>query len=150
MKKFLYIILLGFIFLIPGKASAQCNDELLNVCYPSLGEFKYLKSWPVKIKKNKKKGAPPSVLRFNVVLNGGYKYILTACDAEEYEGKVVISLYSGNALVGSSYDAKTNKDYKKFIFDCKKSGVYYVSFYFIDGEEGCAIGVLGQQEMNRK
>jgi len=150
MKNLLIIIIIGLLYLIPKTGSAQCNDELLNVCYPTIGDYKYLKSWPIKIKKNKKRGAPPTVLRFNVVLNGGYRYIFGVCNAEEYEGKAVVSLYSGNSLVGSSLDPRTNKDFGKFVFDCQKSGVYYVSFYFIDGEEGCAVGILGQQDLSRK
>ncbi|MEI7596440.1 MAG: hypothetical protein WCK02_11880 [Bacteroidota bacterium] len=142
MKKLIFI-LVAFIG-IQGISMAQCSDELLGVCYPAIGNYKFLKSYPIKMKKSKK-GQPPGVAQNSIVLNAGVTYRVTPCNASEYEGKLVVSLYSGDAMVSSSYDPKSKTHYPGFEFQCRKSGVYYLSFYFDEGLEGCGMVLLSQK-----
>ena len=142
MKKIFLLLLVLFGLNVVSKA--QCSDELLGVCYPNIGNYKFLKSYPIKMKKSKK-GDPPSVAQNSLVLNAGVTYRIAACNASEYKGKIIVALYSGSAMISSNYDPKTKTFYPGFEFACKKSGVYYFSFYFEDGLEGCGIVLLAQK-----
>lgn len=142
MKKIYAILLLVIGFSLSSKA--QCSDELLGVCYPNIGDYKFLKSYPIKMKKSKK-GDPPSVAQNSLVLNAGVTYRIAVCNASEYKGKLIVSLYSGSAMISSSYDPRTKNFYPGFEFQCRKSGVYYFSFYFDEGAEGCGMVLLAQK-----
>lgn len=147
MKKIVFIASLIFSISIAGNAFAQCSDELIEVCYPLLGDFKYIKSYPIKFKKSKK-GTPPLSGKNVLVLNGGTKYKIVACNAEEMEGKLIMQLFqsSSSTLVGSTYDPTTKKHYNGIEFSCKMSGVYYLSYYFDEGKEGCSVILLSEQK----
>ena len=145
MKKIFYLFAITFCVVLSNQVFSQCdNEELLDVCYPKIGDYKYVKNYPIQLKKTRK-GEPPVVIKRAVVLNGGVKYKIVACNNNEYDGKVVISLYSGDALIGTTYDYNKNKEYSFIEYDCKKSGVYYLSFYFREGREGCALCILAQK-----
>lgn len=123
---------------------AQCNDELLGICYPTIGNYKFLKSYPVKMKKSKK-GEPPMTGQNSIVLNSGVTYRFSACNASDYDGKIVVTLFSGSSMVSSNYNATSGTFYPGFDFQCKKSGVYYISFYFDGGKEGCSMILMSQK-----
>lgn len=133
------IIILGFTKL----TNAQCNDELTGKCMPDIGNFKFLKSFPIRLKETKK-GAPLETVKFNVTLNQGVTYKIVACNASEFPGKSVISLNQGMKMLGTTYDATTKKHYPGIIYQCTASGIYSLSFYFEDGLEGCAVGIISQ------
>lgn len=144
MKKIFFIISLAIGLFSTGQVLAQCGDELLDICYPKIGDYKYIKSYPIRLKKSRK-GEPPIIAKYAVVLNGGVKYKIVGCNATDFDGKIVITLYNGDTMIGSTYDYNIGKEYPGIEFECKKSGVYYLSFYFRDGKEGCAICILAQK-----
>lgn len=144
MRKLKYIFLFFALIIINSNIFAQCNDELLNKCTPSIGEFKFLKGFPVRLNATKK-GEAVEQVKYPVTLSSGVTYKIVACEAAEFEGKVIISLFMGMQLVGTSYDPNTKKHLAGILFPCNRSGVYNLSFYFEDGKEGCAMGVLSQQ-----
>ena len=141
-----------FFFLAIGLSNAaysQCGEEMIEYCYPKLGDFKYLNNFPVKLKKSKKND-PPAVMKHSLVLNSGTKYRFAIYNATEYDGKLVVNIYSSSTLVGTSYDYNTGKYYDVIDFDCKKPGIYYITFYFDGGKEGCSMCVMGQKEWKAK
>ena len=144
-KKIYILLFFIIIFGVPSEAYSQCGQELLELCYPKLGDFKYVNSFPVRIKKSKR-GEPPSVMKQSMVLNSGTKYRFVIYNAEEFEGNLIVNIYNSSNLVGTSYDFSSGKSYESIDFDCKKPGIYYITFYFEDGKDGCSICVMGQRE----
>lgn len=150
MKFLLKVIVVFFIVLgFSNAAHAQCGEEMIEFCYPKLGEFKYINNFPIKQKKAKR-GDPPAVMKHSLVLNSGTKYRFAIYNATEYDGKLVVNIYSSSTLVGTSYDYATGKYYDVIEFDCKKPGIYYICFYFDGGKEGCSMCVMGNKEWKGK
>ncbi len=144
MKK-IFILLATFILIFALKNGfSQCNDNLLNVCMPNIGPNKFLKSYPVRLQASKQ-GAPMEQVKYNITLNSGVTYKILACNASEFPGKVIINLNQGMRLIATTYDEATKKHYPSLTYQCKMSGLYSLTFYFEDGKEGCAVGILSQQ-----
>ncbi len=145
MKRILITISLIFVItlFVNEKAYSQCNDDLLGTCMPSIGNYKFLKHFPVRLKKSKS-GAPIERVKYKITLSKGNTYKIVACNAKEFPGKVVMNLYQGMRLVATSYDAATKKHYPGMTYTCQMSGIYNLTFNFEDGEEGCAVGIISQ------
>lgn len=141
MKKVLLIVsLLIVVALAPKSVYSQCNDKLVDKCYPTLGDYTYLKDFKFKLKSGSE-GTKPTA-KFQLILSKNTKYRLTACNAEEFPGKVIFQLFDQNGLLASSYNPQTKKHYETVEFLCKKSGLYYLAYTFEDAQEGCAIGMI--------
>jgi hypothetical protein len=136
-----YIIIIAVLIAGINLVSAQCNEELLNVCAMDNGGATYIKDFKVKLKKGKK-NQPAPVAKYQVALSKNTNYRFNACNANEFPGEAVIQLYDFDQMIGSTYNMSTGKNYKGFDFYCKKSGVYNVFISFKEGEEGCAVGIL--------
>jgi len=137
------IFLLGLLSVKTVKA--QCDDRLIEVCYPEIKDFKFIKHYPVKFKKSKKDA--PLTGKNVVVLNQGVKYRFVVCNASDYSSQLVLQLHqsSNNAMMSTTYDASSNKVYNDFEFVCKSSGVYYLIYFFQDGKEGCAVILMAEK-----
>ena len=85
---------------------------------------------------------PKPTAKFQLILSKNTKYLLTACNAEEYPGKVIYQLFDASGLLASSYNPQTKKHYESLEFVCKKTGLYYIAYTFEDYEKGCAIGMI--------
>ena len=121
--------------------SAQCNEQLVNKCYPTIDGFTYLKDFKFRLKEGSEANQRPTA-KFQLILSKDTKYLLSACNAEEYEGKVIYQLFDASGLLASSFNPQTKKHYESVEFVCKKSGLYYLSFTFEDNKKGCAIGMV--------
>ena len=139
MKKFIVITLL--ITWFATDVNAQCNEQLVNKCYPTMSGFTYLKDFKFRLKE-KSEATPKPRAKFQLILSKNTKYLLTACNAEEFPGKVIYQLFDASGLLASSYNPQTKKHYKSIEFVCKKSGLYYIAYTFEDYEKGCAIGMI--------
>lgn len=144
-----YLIAIIAIVIISGftkNVVAQCDDQLIEVCYPEIGDFKFLKHYPVRFKKSKKEA--PLTGKNVLVLNQDTKYKIVVCNASDYDGQLVFQLYqsSTNSLVGTTYDPGTKKGLKGFEFICRASGIYYLTYYFLDGKEGCAVIMTSEKQ----
>lgn len=131
---------LTFTFLVSSASFGQCNDQLLDMGLESIEKFTYLKDFKVRLKKSKK--SKPAVAQYTVVLSKGTKYRFSTANASEFEGKLIFDLFDDSGLVLSSYDKTSSKSYSVVDFTCKKTGRYYIAFYFTQGQQGCGIGVL--------
>ncbi len=139
MKK-VFLLLVFFTIIIAG-TNAQCGDALIDICHEHLGDTRFLRSFPVQLDEQSSGGSLP-VQRYNMVLNAGTTYRIFACNAEEYPGKVIISLYFQDRLVGTTYLVDQRRHLPFIQFNCNTSGVYNIDFYFEDGKEGCAMGMV--------
>lgn len=133
---------IGVIFI--SSLSAQCNEQLVNKCYPTIDGYTYLKDFKFRLQEATEENPKPRA-KFQLILSKDTKYLLTACDAEEYEGKVIYQLFDASGLLASSYNPQTKKHYESVEFVCKKSGLYYLAYTFEDNKKGCAIGMVAFQ-----
>ena len=131
MKRLILITLISGWFV--GGSFAQCNETLVNKCYPTMSGFTYLKDFKFRLKE-KSDATPKPKAKFQLILSKNTKYKLTACNAEEYPGKVIYQLFDASGLLASSYNPQTKKHYESIEFVCKKSGLYYIAYTFEDGE----------------
>jgi hypothetical protein len=138
---------LVIIAFISKKTKAQCNDQLLSKSVVLLGEYTYLKDFRTKLKKARKNDPIPTA-KYSVVLSKGTSYRIVTNNATEFPGKIILELYSQQGPIASNFDKDTNKFYETLDFTCKKSGLYYVVLSFLDGEEGCGLGLLGFDNKN--
>lgn len=142
MKKIIVIIfaiLFGFQI---NHVFAQ-SDELVNVCALGIGNATYLKDYKVKMSGS---SVSPPVTKFNVIMNKGTMYKLTACNAEGYAGKAVIQLGEKNKVLGTNL--KADGTFVKAVgFQCQKTGMYSISVSFKDGKEGAAVVILSYINM---
>ncbi|MFW5793385.1 MAG: hypothetical protein ACOCWC_03805 [Bacteroidota bacterium] len=140
------IIIFFFGFLsISQFASGQCGDALLDICHGKLGDTRFLKSFPVELEEKKSDGSLP-ITRYNMVFNSGNTYKIFACNASEFTGKVIISLYHQDRLMGTTYLVEQKRHLPHIQFNCGMSGVYHIDFYFEDGKKGCAVGVVSSMK----
>ena len=71
------------------------------------------------------------------------KYKFTQCNAENSKGQLILVIKDdANKVVTSSYDQKTGKIYPTIEFICNKSGIYQLSYDFVDGQQGSGVGVV--------
>lgn len=84
---------------------------------------------------------PPPSAQNRVICNKGTIYKFSVCNADGYEGKLIIEILDGtNKLVsnlkpdGSLGDACG--------FSCMKTGSYSINAFFLDGKEGAAVCVM--------
>jgi hypothetical protein len=129
------------LFVCSQNAFAQCGDALLDICHSKLGDTRFLKSFPVQLEPQKPGSSLPN-MRFNMVFNSGTTYKIFACNASELPGKVIISLYHQDRLMGTTYLVDQKRHLPHIQFNCGMSGVYHIDFYFEDGNQGCAMGIV--------
>ena len=141
MKNLFATLLCLFIF---GGLSAQCNEQLVNKCYPTIDGYTYLKDFKFKLKAASEANPRPTA-KFQLILSKDTKYFLTACNSGEYGEKVIFQLFDASGLLASSYNPQTKKHYESVEFVCKKSGLYYLAYTFEDNTQGCAIGMVAFQ-----
>jgi hypothetical protein len=136
------IITLIFLFVLGFIAFGQNTDPLTSKCAVNAGpDAKYLKDFRIQLGKT----TPESELRYkaNMSLWKSTKYRFTLCNEESSKGQLILNIKDEtNKLVLSSFDKKTGKAYSAVDFECQKSGIYQISFDFIDGEQGSAVGVV--------
>ncbi|MDA3891329.1 MAG: hypothetical protein PF517_06640 [Salinivirgaceae bacterium] len=142
MKKILIAIFALVLGLQTNQLFAQ-SDELVNVCALGIGNATYLKDYKVKLSASSV--SPPSA-KFNVILNKGTMYKITACNAEGYAGEAVIELKENATTLGSNL--RTDGTFVKAVgFQCQKTGMYSINVLFKDGKEGAAVVILSYINM---
>jgi hypothetical protein len=136
-------IITAFI-LLTGSPLANCqnSDPLISNCALSAGSnAKYLKDFRIQLGK----GSGNGELRYkaNISLWKNTKYRFTMCNAEDSQGKLILSITDeASKTVISSYDPKTGKIYPFVDFICNKSGVYQLNFDFNNNMQGSGVGVV--------
>jgi len=140
MKRFFLTIAL--LPLIAFALSGQTSDSFVSSCVMNVGtNTKYLKDFRVELGKTSEQNE----LRYktNISLWKNTKYRFTVCSAEGSEGELYLSLKDdSNRIVLTSHDKQTGRTFAFIDFVCNKSGVYQLSFDFIDGQQGSGVGVI--------
>ena len=122
-------------------SQAQCNAKLVDIAVSQNRGATYMKDFRVKLPAAQP-GKKQPIARFKIMLNAGSHYRFNVAKAKEFPGEPVIQLYEGKRLLGTSYLASKNKDFKMFDFLCTKTTTYEIVITFRDGKAGCAVGIL--------
>ncbi len=137
MKRVLIIIFAIIFGFQVNKTFAQ-SDELVNVCALGIGNATYLKDYKVKLSAS---SVTPPTAKFNVIMNKGTMYKLSACNAEGYAGEAIIQLKENVKMLGTNI--RSDGTFVKAIgFQCQKTGMYSINILFKDGKEGAAVVIL--------
>jgi hypothetical protein len=140
MKKI--IISIVFLFTFSILSFGQVTDPLISSCATNAGpDAKYLKDFRVQLGK----ASSPTDLRFkaNMSLWKNTKYRFTMCNADNSPGQLFLTIKDeSNKQILSSFDKKTGKTYSFVDFECQKSGIYQISYDFVDGQQGSGVGVV--------
>ena len=143
-KKLLYTTLFTTLSLLfcNTQSIAQCNDTLIKkAIYESGSDAVFLKEYKVKFKKGKA-NRPAKVAKYSAFLKDSTTYRFNVVNAKEFDGKVILQLFRKGKLTGSTYNFKTLSYNNSFDFYCDKTDTYQVYMSFIEGEAGCAAGIL--------
>jgi len=141
MKKYIFLFSLFVGLFTIQNVYSQCGT-LLDVCHGKLDNARFLKSWPIQLPQQGRGETLPQV-SFKMPLTSGTTYKIFACNAEELPGKVIISIRNHNDdLVITSYLVEQKRHLPMIMFPVGMSGIYTFSFYFEEGKEGCAVGVV--------
>ena len=141
MKRIIIPLILALLFVFSGvNVNAQCRQQFVYNCAKKNDGAIYLRDFNVKFKKQKKTEQSPAVHRFSVVLNKGTRYRFNICSPEEAEGTPVLTLKDGKKKLVSTFTS--GKHYKTIDFECNKSAIYYVTISMMEGDKGCAVGIL--------
>jgi hypothetical protein len=127
------------IFLLPViEVSAQCNaSSLSQECVTKVQDgFTFLKSFIV----DGLNGTREKV-EYSYVFSKDTQYFLNVCpSANESEG-IIVSLYDSNRKLTTS-NVSNGKMFPGLIFECKSTGIYYISYTFKDSKNSCGGSVL--------
>jgi len=136
------IITLAFLLTISFLSFGQVTDPLISSCAINAGpNAKYLKDFRIQLGK----AAVQTELRYksNMSLWKNTKYRFTMCNAENSKGQLILSIKDdANKQILSSFDKKTGKIFSYVDFECQKSGIYQISYDFINGQQGSGVGVV--------
>ena len=140
MKKFIFTF--SFLLTVCMVSFGQSTDPLVSTCVINAGtDAKYLKDFRIQLGKT----ATQEDLRYkaNMSLWKNTKYRFSMCNAENSKGQLILTIKdSDKKLILSSYDKKTGKPYPYVDFTCNKSGIYELSYDFINGQQGLGVGVV--------
>lgn len=142
MRKALFklsFISIFFVF-ISQKTTAQCdNSQLSENCISALDtSFHFLKTYSLNAA-----DAENLILEHSYVLTRGTDYFIKLCTVNG-ESDIQLDIYNSKRVrVGGTSD--TNEDPSVIEYDCKVTGIYYMSFTFKDGGNNCGTAVLSFQ-----
>jgi len=137
----LFFVCSGFYSFKKGDCS---NSEMSSAAVDQLKKFTLIQEFPFYMKKKKKDGETEYKKQI-VTLNRGVRYKFFAVKNPEYDGQPILSIYNNEKqefLLGSTYNPTFKRFYNELEFECKTTGNYCMSFSFLDGMEGCALGVF--------
>lgn len=146
MKYKTIVIKLVLLLIIPimGFKKDKCNsDALYEKVLSKLKKYSVLKDYRIYCKKKKKLTAEDYEY-FTIPLNRGVTYKFYALNNTDMEGKLVINLYTSPTkeyMFATSLSQGTRVVHESIEFQCSNTGNYCIGYYFLDGNEGCAVAV---------
>jgi len=138
--KHISLLYLFFLCLCHSQMSAQCDNTLVEkaVAQSGVGAV-YLRDFRVKFDGPEKGKAIPTA-KYPVLLSKNTTYRFNVCNAEEYNGKVILQLFLKDKLIGSTFDMQTSTDLQRFDFKSEKATTYEVVMSFDQGQAGMCRG----------
>lgn len=143
MKIRLYIqyCLLGFVFILCTSFSnhQQCDpDKLFKKHSAALGDYSFIKSFPLEIEKGEDKA------EYFYIMSRDVNYRIVVCSENSYQNRMIINLYGRDKKpLTSNYDKRTKTYTETLDFICPSTGVYRVEAFFEHHQKGCGLNILG-------
>lgn len=138
------ILIVTLVMAMSFKKEDKCvNETMKKEVSDRLKKYTLIENFPFHLKAKRKKD-PVEYKKQVITLNRGVKYKFYAIRNSEYEGLPVITIYNNEKmefLVASTYNLNMKKFYNEIEFECKTTGNYCLAMSFLDGLEGCALGV---------
>lgn len=136
------VIALALLILCASVSRGQASDPLVSQCVMNAGSnAKYLKDFRVQL--GKSENTTDSRYKANMSLWKNTKYRFSMCNADNSQGKLILTIRDEtNKQILSSYDKTTGKIYPAIDFTCNKSGIYQLCFDFDKGQQGSGVGVV--------
>lgn len=136
------LVILSLILLCSFNKDAS-HAALYKQALGKLNNFNLIKDYKVYMKRKKTKD-PIEYTYFPVTLNSGERYRFYGLDDQALKGRMVITIYNNmqrDFQVATTYNAKTKTKSDAIEFLCHTTGTFCIGFYFLDGEEGCGVGI---------
>jgi len=132
------VLIVGVLCSFNLKAQTCGTDAFLDNCAPLLGDFTFIKTFPVNVKIEGEKK------EVSYVFSKGSTYRIVICD-EAIKGKEMkVKLFDRNKkLIASNYLSSSRKYYPVLNYTCTATGVYYVQSSFKPSKKGCGVLILG-------
>lgn len=148
-KKIIWLLAVSCLFIICSgfyslKKSNCDTGPMLSSAVDRLKKFTLIQKFPFYMKK-KKKDVGPEIKKQVITLNRGVRYKFFTVKNASYDGEPILSIYNNEKqefLLASTYNLTFKKFYNELEFECKTTGNYCLSFSFLDGAEGCALGIF--------
>ncbi|MGI6478634.1 MAG: hypothetical protein ACOX0M_04230 [Salinivirgaceae bacterium] len=137
MRQIFLLLIIGLV--LSANTTMAQSDELVNSCALNIGNATYLKDFKYKMPQSAVK--PPPSTKNSIVLNKGTIYKFSTCNADGYEGKLIVEIFDGPNKLVSNLKADGAID-NACGFSCMKAGIYQINAYFYDGKEGAAVCVM--------
>ncbi|MGE5420056.1 MAG: hypothetical protein ACM3UT_07705 [Chloroflexota bacterium] len=136
------VIALTLLIFCTSVSRGQASDPLVSQCVMNAGSnAKYLKDFRVQL--GKSENTTDSRYKANMSLWKNTKYRFSMCNADNSQGKLVLTIKDEtNKQILSSYDKATGKIYTSIDFTCNKSGIYQLCYDFDKGQQGSGVGVV--------
>lgn len=140
MKRPLLLVILAFAACT--LVSAQDAGTLMSRCLTQTGtDSKYLKDFRVQLGTAADPGEPRYKAQMSLWKNTKYRF--TMCNSDNSRGKLILTIKdSSNKVILSSYDEKSGKCYPFIDFECNRSGIYTLSYDFLNGQKGSGVGIV--------
>lgn len=126
--------------------NAQCDDKLVDRAIEKSGnDALFIREFKIKQSDNdrkKKQKRAASIAKYDVRLNQGFVYRFNVENDQNSESKALIQLRKENLILASTYNTEKQIDDQNFDYFCKETGQYQVYISFIEGNSGCAVGIL--------
>ena len=136
-------LLFCFMLLVATQVSyAQCNAEKYkDKCINSLPPgFNFKQLFNITSKANGKQK-----IEFSTNLKRGHLYMINVANKEGLQKNIVVKFYDAHRrIIATNYDDRTGK-FWPIGYACNSSGVYFITFEFINNENKCGIAVLGER-----
>lgn len=139
-KKTLGISLFSIFFLCSFIAKSQScgTDSFLDQCAPSLGDYTFIKTFMVDVKKEGEKK------EVSYVFSKGSTYRIVICDEGVKGNEMKVTLSDRNKkTISSNYLSSSRKYFPVINYTCTATGVYYVESSFKPSKTGCGVIILG-------
>ena len=139
-KASIILVLIVAPFIIASTFTSDCgSDEFLDKCAPSLGDYKFIKTFNVDVAKSGDKKT-----EFSYVFSKGSNYRIVICDQNAEGNRMIVNFYDRNKkLIASNYLKASKKFFNMLNYTCSATGVYYVESSFEGDKGGCGVNILG-------
>jgi hypothetical protein len=137
-----YFLILLFTVTTGFLSYGQTADSLLANCVMTTGtDAKYLKDFRIQLGKSVKESDFRYKAKMSLWKNTKYRF--TMCNGEESKGALILRVKDeDNKVVLSSFDLKSGKTFPVVDFECRKSGIYQISYDFMNGQQGSGVAIV--------